>query len=189
MSLVPIHRKEVDMLADLRKQLEARLATGVEEIPPPIQPGRQFLSFKVAQQELLIAVDDVLEIVMPPPIAFIPKAQRELEGVIALRGEIMPVVNLRRMMGFTAGKLSPATRVLILRPEDDNFGLIVDEITEFVWLEDQVIDVLAPEYLNEDFKVVSHVAKSAGIVRPILDVDRVLQTVFARGERNEQYAS
>lgn len=174
------------MIEELRKQLEAKLASGLDENPSVIHQGQQFLVFRVAEQELLIAVDDVREIIMPPPIAFLPRASREIEGVIALRGEIMPVVNLRRMLGFKKGALSPATRVLIVRPQEDDFGIIVDEITEFLWLGDKDIESVPQGYLADEFRVVSGVAKSATAVRPLLDVESILSHVFSKGVGHEK---
>lgn len=174
------------MIEELRKQLQARLASGSEEAPSVIHKGRQFLVFRVAEQELLIAVDDVREIIMPPPIAFLPRASQNIEGVIALRGEIMPLVNLRRMLGFKKGSLSPATRVLVVRPQDDDFGIIVDEITEFLWLGDKDIEAVPQGYLADEFRVVSGVAKSDVSVRPVLDVESILSHVFSRGVGHEK---
>jgi purine-binding chemotaxis protein CheW len=177
------------MLEELRRQLEIKLATQANEEQAPIFAGKQFLIFKVADQELLIAVDDVREIVMPPPITFVPRAKKELEGVFALRGEIMPVVNLRRLLGFSQGTLSSTTRCLVVSPSGDNFAIIVDELTEFVWLVDDEIDSAAQEYLSDDFCIVSGVAKNSGTVRPVVDVKLVLQLVFERGHLDEQVAN
>lgn len=177
------------MLEELRKQLEIKLASKANEEPAPIYSGKQFLISKVADQEFLIAVDDVLEIVMPPPITFVPRAKKELEGVVALRGEIMPVVNLRRLLGFSQGTLSSTTRCLVVAPSGDHFAIIVDELKEFVWLVDDEIDFAAQEYLSNEFCVVSGVAKNSGTVRPIVDVKLVLQLVFARGHLDEQDAN
>jgi purine-binding chemotaxis protein CheW len=175
------------MLEELRRQLEARLASGVDEQPMALNRGRQFLACRVAEQELLVAVDDIREIVMPPPIAFLPGGNGQVEGVVALRGEIMPVLNLRRMLAFGKGQLTPMTRILIVSPGEDDFGLIVDEIVEFVWLEEKDLDPVAQNYLSNEFRVVSGIAKTTGAVRPILDVELVLNSVFSKGDRDEKH--
>ncbi len=173
------------MLEELRKQLGAQLSLDADQPTALMHDGRQFLTLRVASQELLVSVDDVREIIMPPPIAYLPRSQLELEGVIALRGEILPVVNLRRMLGLPQGTLTPATRILIVRPKDDEFGIIVDEITEFIWLSEHELDDGAQGYLSDEFKVVSKVAKTAGAVRPVLDVGIVLTSVFTKGDGDE----
>ena len=173
------------MLEELRKQLGAQLSLEADQPTALIHDGRQFLTLRVASQELLVSVDDIREIIMPPPIAYLPRSQRELEGVIALRGEILPVVNLRRMLGLPQGMLTPATRILIVRPKDDEFGIIVDEITEFIWLSENELDDVAQGYLSDEFRVVSKFAKTVGAVRPVLDVGIVLTSVFTRGDGDE----
>jgi purine-binding chemotaxis protein CheW len=174
------------MLEELRRQLNARLSAEVAPQSAVFHEGIQFLAFRAASQEMLVPVESIREIIMPPPITFLPNAQRELEGVIALRGEILPLVNLRRLLGFSQGQNSPSARVLIVRPEDDQFGIIVDEITEFVWIPEEELHSVQQNYLSEEFKIVSKVAKSAGTVRPILDVFTVLKSVFLKGGSNEQ---
>jgi purine-binding chemotaxis protein CheW len=169
------------MLEELRRQLNARLTADIPPQSGVFHEGMQFLAFRVASQDMLAPVENVREIIMPPPITWLPHSQAEIEGVIALRGEILPLVNLRRLLGFQQGQHSPATRVLIVRPEDDQFGIIVDEITDFVWLAEADLHAVQKSYLSEEFKVVSKVAKTAGTVRPVLDVVTVLKSVFPDG--------
>jgi chemotaxis signal transduction protein len=176
------------MLEELRKQLEAKLAMVAKDEPAPIFAGRQFLVFRADKQEMLIAVDDVREIIMPPPISFLPRSPTEIEGVIALRGEIMPVINLRRMLGFDRAGLSSSTRCLVASPNQQSFALIVDELTEFVWLLDEEIDSVAQDYLSDEFKIVRAISKNANVVRPIVDINLVVQAVFRREQFNEQNA-
>lgn len=174
------------MLEELRKQLKSRLGDEFTPEVTGIREGLQFLVFRSGTQDLLVAVGNISEIIMPPPITFLPKAQSEVDGVIALRGEILPVVNLRRLLGLSDGQHTSSARVLVVRHEDDVFGIIVDEIREFVWVGDSEVHILKQNYLSEEFKVVSKVVKTAGTVRPILDVPTVLKCVFLKGESNEK---
>ncbi|MEN9529722.1 MAG: hypothetical protein RI932_1595, partial [Pseudomonadota bacterium] len=185
---VQMQFKEVLMLEELRKQLEAKLASVAHDEPAPIFAGKQFLVFKAHEQEMLIAVDDVREIVMPTPISFLPRAPREIEGVIALRGEIMPVINLRRMLGFERAGLTSTTRFLVASPEEQSFALIVDELTEFVWLLEDEIDSVAQDHLSDEFKIVRSISKNSNVVRPIVDVKLIVQSVFKKEQFNEQNA-
>jgi purine-binding chemotaxis protein CheW len=174
------------MLEELRKQLKSRLGDEYTPETAGIREGLQFLAFRSGMQDMLVGIECVFEIIMPPPITFLPKAQSEVEGVIALRGEILPLVNLRRLLGMPDGQHIPSARVLVVRHDDDVFGIIVDEIKEFVWVGDFEVHILKQNYLSEEFKVVSKVVKTAGTVRPILDVPTVLKCVFLKGESNEK---
>jgi purine-binding chemotaxis protein CheW len=180
---------EVHMHEELRKQLELKLTNPATEQNSIAYAGKQFLVFRVAEQALLVTVDDVREIIMPPPISFLPRAKKEIEGLIALRGEIMPVVNLRRLLGFQKGTLTSATRCLVMSANGAQFSIIVDEITEFVWLLDDEIDPAPQDYLSSEFRVVSGVTKGSGNVRPVVDVNLVLQSVFGEGQSDEQIAN
>lgn len=177
------------MQDELRKQLEIKLSNPLADQGPVAYAGKQFLVFRVAEQTLLVTVDDVREIIMPPPISFLPRAKKEIEGLIALRGEIMPVVNLRRMLGFPKGTLNAATRCLVVNANGAQFSILVDEITEFVWLLEEEIDPAPQDYLSSEFRVVSGVTKGSGNVRPVVDVKLVLQSVFEEGRSDEQVAN
>jgi purine-binding chemotaxis protein CheW len=106
-------------------------------------------------------------------ITRIPKSQNFFPGVINLRGEIIPVMSLRKKFGFDNDEYTPKTRILILKPEPQaSIGLLVDEVKEVVSLTDEDIDhVVASE---EKSTYITGVGKHAKGLVSILNVASVL---------------
>lgn len=72
-------------------------------------------------------VREVLRIVEITPI---PRAPEFVEGVVNLRGAIIPIIDLRKRCGVVAGVFDSATRILVLKLRGSPAGLIVDDVTD-----------------------------------------------------------
>ena len=71
----------------------------------------------------------------------IPKVQTYFKGVINLRGEVVPVMSVRKKMGLEDDVLTNASRIIILKLEENaSLGVIVDEVREVVNLSEDEID-------------------------------------------------
>lgn len=151
--------------------------------------GDQFIGFKVYTEEFLLSVLPVREIIMLPHITYAPKTDVGVEGIIALRGEIMPVLNLRRFFGFPRGKAEPSTRVIILQSELGGFGIIIDAITEFVWLTQEDIESIPQNFFAPGYKVLSGVAKVGERVRGIVDVTKMVQSLAPANDSSDSEVS
>jgi purine-binding chemotaxis protein CheW len=84
--------------------------------------------------EGLYAVDimRIKEIIRLPKLAPLPRALPFVEGVINLRGSVIPVVDLRKRFGLPQAENREAARLLILSVSGQRLGLIVDEVTEMI---------------------------------------------------------
>lgn len=82
----------------------------------------------------LYAVDimRIREIIKLPKLAPLPRALPFVEGVINLRGSVIPVIDLRKRFGLPAVEHSDTSRLLILSIAGQSLGLIVDEVTEMI---------------------------------------------------------
>ena len=88
----------------------------------------------VKMDEGLYAVDimRIKEIIRLPKLAPLPRALHFVEGVINLRGSVIPVVDLRKRFGLEPVEHREASRLLILSMAGQALGLIVDEVTEMI---------------------------------------------------------
>ena len=143
------------------------------------QEGEQYIGFRIHSESFLMPVVPVQEIIMMCPVTFVPGSHNAVEGIISLRGEIMPIVNLRRLLGFPKGNATQSTRIMIVSTDAGGFGIIVDAITEFVRLKDCEIESIAQNFFSHEYKILTGVAKGGHLVRGVLDVAKLLQ-VFAR---------
>ena len=152
--------KEEDFMANILD-----VATPVEAI--------KYIAVMVHDEQYGIDINFIDNIVRMQRITRIPKSQNFFPGVINLRGEIIPVMSLRKKFGFDNDDYTPTTRSLILKPEPQaSIGLLVDEVKEVVSLTDEDIDhVVASE---EKSTYITGVGKHAKGLVSILNVASVL---------------
>jgi purine-binding chemotaxis protein CheW len=136
----------------------------------------QLIGIRVGQEEFLLNIAVVNEIVMLPNITYVPNSLKFIEGVINLRGTILPVINLRKMMGLPQGETSAATRIIICK--DDSIairvGLIVDAITFVVAL---LPEEIVPQTLTSgtpDSELISGISRSGTTVKGIIDLVKIM---------------
>jgi len=94
----------------------------------------QVIIFKLGSEEYAVPINAVQEIIMPQKATRIPKSPRYVEGVINLRGNIIPVIDAKKKFYI---KNNSATnlidkRIMIIEVEDETTGLIVDNVNEVV---------------------------------------------------------
>jgi purine-binding chemotaxis protein CheW len=90
----------------------------------------QIVVFELADERYGLDIATVYEIIRHQPITAVPQAPSFVEGVINLRGRIIPVVDLRDRFGFPAGELTKATRIVVCEAGGTRVGLIVDGVSE-----------------------------------------------------------
>src|SRR5689334_15132593 len=75
----------------------------------------QFIGLIIGKEEFLLSIVVVHEINMLMPITYVPFAPQFVDGVINLRGKILPAINMRKLMGVERGQITPTTRIIIVR--------------------------------------------------------------------------
>ena len=102
---------------------------------------KQFIVVNLGNEQYGIDIQYVDNIVRMQKITRVPKAQDYFNGIINLRGEIIPVMSLRLKFDLEKDVFTPKTRMLILKIEQAaKVGIIVDEVKEVVTLEMDTIE-------------------------------------------------
>jgi len=91
----------------------------------------QLAAFFVGDEEYVVDILRVREIIRPVPITPVRRGPKFVEGVINLRGTVVPIVDLRRRFGLESDE-SAHRKIIILSAEGRPLGLIVDRVTEVV---------------------------------------------------------
>jgi purine-binding chemotaxis protein CheW len=127
-----------------------------------------YVRVRAASEQYALPVDDVLEVVETTALAPVPGAPRAIEGICNLRGQLVPVVGLSRVLGLSA-ETSTTERVVVTETACGSVGLSVD----------QVIDVgLLPEAREDATSAfLSGAVLLDGALVGILDLERVLAGV------------
>ena len=110
----------------------------------------QLTAFKVGDEEYVVDILRIREIIRPLPVTPVRRGPRFVEGVISLRGSVIPVVDMRRRFGLPPlSSDSSKRRVIILVIDGRVLGLIVDAVTEVVRVPKSSIRP-APGFLDAD---------------------------------------
>ena len=137
----------------------------------PAEDRRELLVVQLAAGDYAIPVERIREIVRLATVTRVPRTPDWLVGVVALRGEIVEVVDLRRRLGLPKGEATRANRIVVIHGDDDGVaGLLVDSVTGVLRAREQ--DVLPAQ--GNDFRCVDELVRSSTGFVSILDLDRVV---------------
>jgi purine-binding chemotaxis protein CheW len=101
---------------------------------------RELLAFRLGEEEYAVDILRIREIIKTRPVTEVPRAPWFVLGVISVRGQVLPVVDLRRRLRLPERALGRAARVLIVTRGDDLLGLLVDEVRQVVRMRDVDIE-------------------------------------------------
>lgn len=136
----------------------------------------QVVIFRLRDEEFGVEITSVLEISRMTEISRIPQAPGFVEGVINLRGDVLPVIDLAKQFGLKSQEQLPKTaRIVVVRAGSEMVGLIVDEVPEVLRITDDDIQP-TPEIIKTKIKrdYVSGVGKLDDRLIIILDLNKVL---------------
>ncbi|HYE83998.1 MAG TPA: chemotaxis protein CheW [Clostridia bacterium] len=105
---------------------------------------KQFVIFRLENEEYGIDILRVKEIKEMMRMTRVPKAAHFVRGVINLRGEIIPVIDLRKKFNLPEGEENSSTRIIIVSVDDITVGLVVDTSSEVIEISNKAIED-APE--------------------------------------------
>jgi purine-binding chemotaxis protein CheW len=141
----------------------------------------RFLIFRLGDDEFALPIDAVDEVArVPEQITRLPKTPKFLEGVVNLRGEVLPVVDQRRRFDMPARDASADRRLVVVRTERHRAGLIVDSVSEVLRCGSQALKP-APDLTGDALALVRSVINLESAGRIILLLDPL--ELLSRAER------
>lgn len=90
----------------------------------------QVVSFKLGGEEYGVDISQVQEIIRMVEITHVPRAPRFMEGVINLRGQLIPIIDLRTRFGMSRIEASKSTRIIVTEIGSKRVGIVVDSVSE-----------------------------------------------------------
>jgi len=94
----------------------------------------QLCTFRIGGEDYAVDIMRVREIIQPLPITPVPRAPAFVEGVVRLRSEVVPVVDVRKRFGLPATPPGRKTKFMVVHVAGRRIGLVVDEVCEVVRL-------------------------------------------------------
>lgn len=149
-----------------------------------------FVVFRLDAEEYAVDVDAVQEIIrVPEALIRVPKSFDFVEGLVNLRGTVLPVVDLRTRLGLERSERDERQRIVVLIIGGVRTGFIVDSVAEVARVGRQVLEP-APELSAEQARIIERVANLPDQKRMLLlvQVDQLLAADQARalGEVTEE---
>jgi purine-binding chemotaxis protein CheW len=136
----------------------------------------QLVAFRVGAGQYGLDIASVQEIDRLQPITRVPQALSFVEGVIHLRGAIIPVVDLSRRFGLEPTVADRQTRIIIASLRGQSVGFIVSAVTEVVAVPVKSISPAPPLTFDNSSKFVAGMARVGETLMSILSLDHLLST-------------
>jgi purine-binding chemotaxis protein CheW len=169
--LSPDHLFRSDLVRRLLAEDASESAASVGQTDGNAMADEQFIIFGLGEQEYGLPIGVVDEIARPPGrIAPLPKAPTFVDGVMNLRGVVVPIVDLRRRFGMTSKEPVGNQRVLVLALAGGKTGFMVDGVSDIMRLPTSCIQP-APEISREQMRLIGRVANLDAQNRMILLID------------------
>ena len=135
----------------------------------------QYAVFRVGGEDYALDIMRIMEIIRPQKVTKIPKAPEFIEGVINLRGKVVPVLDLRKRFGMGAvGADKKKMRIVIVRMAGRVVGVVVDEVTEVIYLKPEQVETTPDAVKGEGADYLLGVGKVGDRLIVLLDMEKVL---------------
>lgn len=135
---------------------------------------KQFVIFRLENEEYGIDILRVKEIKEMMSITRVPKAAHYVRGVINLRGEVIPVIDLRKKFNLQEGKENENTRIIIVSVDDITVGLIVDTSSEVINISSEKIEEAPIEVGSVDQGYIYGIGKVGERIIILLDIVKII---------------
>ncbi len=100
----------------------------------------QLVTFRLGNEEFGIDIQKVQEINRMIDITKVPNAPDYVEGIVNLRGKIIPIVSLRTRLGFDQVEADKSTRIMVVEVDGKVVGFVVDSVSEVLRIDDAKIE-------------------------------------------------
>jgi purine-binding chemotaxis protein CheW len=118
----------------------------------------QLVSFKVGNEEFGLDILKVQEIIRVRNLTRVPNMPDFVDGVINLRGQVIPVIGLRRRFGMETAEADKRTRIVVAEVNRNVLGFVVDEVSEVLRISSDTVEP-PPRLGNVDRKYVQGIGK------------------------------
>jgi purine-binding chemotaxis protein CheW len=134
----------------------------------------QVVGFRIGNETYGVRIAAVREIVRVPEITSVPNAPDTIEGVINLRGKIIPVMDLRKRFGLTEIHSDKKNRILVVELDNKLLGLIVNSASEVLKIPPSDVEAPGSLFTDGESGYVTGVAKLKGRLIILLDITKLL---------------
>ncbi|HJA77889.1 chemotaxis protein CheW [uncultured Desulfovibrio sp.] len=136
----------------------------------------QLVTFSIGEEEFGVNILKVQEIIRTMEITKVPRAPDFVEGVINLRGKVIPIIDLRRRFGLAPRGHDKNTRIIVIEINNIIVGFVVDAVSEVLRIPASTVEPPPPVVAGVESDYVSGVGKLQDRLLIMLDLDRLLSS-------------
>ncbi len=133
----------------------------------------QLVSFHLGGEEYALEILRVQEIIRMMDLTRVPNSPDFVEGVINLRGKVIPVIGLRKRFGLGAKEYDKQTRIVVVEVAGNVVGFVVDAVNEVLRISSDTVEP-PPRLTKLDREMISGVGKLENRLLLLLDVEKLL---------------
>ncbi len=134
----------------------------------------RFLSFRIDKEDYAIEIKHVIEIIGIQRITKVPNIKDFIKGIINLRGNIIPVVDVRTRFKLQPIPYNDRTCIVVVKLINTAIGLIVDEVQEVVNMPEDKIAPPPQTNKGTHSRFISGIGKVGKVVKIILNINRLI---------------
>lgn len=136
----------------------------------------QVVAFNLGKEEYAVDILNVQEINRLLNITRVPRAENHIEGVVNLRGNIIPIINLHKKFNLQPAGKEEDKRIVVFQFDDLKAGIIVDEVSEVLRLAKEDIEETAKVYSSINAEHIQGIAKVNNRLLILLDLLKILES-------------
>ena len=134
----------------------------------------QLVVFDLASEAYGVDIGAVREIIRIMDITRVPKTPEFVEGIINLRGKVIPVVDLRRRFSLPVSEENKENRIVVVDIGGQDIGVVVDAVTEVLRISSELVEPPSSVITTADSAFLLGIAKLESRLIILLDLERVL---------------
>jgi purine-binding chemotaxis protein CheW len=134
----------------------------------------QFVTFTLNKEQYAVDILNVQEINRVTDITRVPNSPAYVEGVINLRGKVIPVINLRKKFSFDENPTNETSRIIIMEINGITNGLIVDSVSEVLRVPSSIIEPAPPMSSDLGSTYIKGIAKMEDRLIILIDIDKLI---------------
>ena len=148
----------------------------MEQAKRPDDELLQLVTFSIGEEEFGVDILKVQEIIRTMEITKVPRAQDFVEGVINLRGKVIPIIDLRRRFGLDSKSHDKHTRIIVIEINSMIVGFVVDSVSEVLRIPASTVEPPPPVVAGLESDYISGVGKLHDRLLILLDLDKLLSS-------------
>jgi purine-binding chemotaxis protein CheW len=160
----------MNMRASIREGGTAGMGNNINAV----HGEKQLVIFDLAKEAYGVDIAAVHEIIPLQAITKVPRAPDFVEGVINLRGKVIPVVDMRKRFGLTVSQRTKDSRIVVVDISNQEVGMVVDAVIEVLRIPSESVDPPSTVITTSDSTYLQGIAKLEDRLIILLDLEQIL---------------